>query len=98
MDALHEIEHEADDKKHQLTNRLAKAFITPIEREDMIDLSHHIDEMTDKIEEVMIRIYMNNVQTIEPGALEDAGRGDLLHGGGLRTAPGIRGISVIPRS
>lgn len=70
MDALHEIEHEADDKKHQLTNRLAKAFITPIEREDMIDLSHHIDEMTDKIEEVMIRIYMNNVQTIEPGALK----------------------------
>lgn len=70
MDALHEIEHAADDKKHQLTNKLAKAFITPIEREDMIDLSHHIDEMTDKIEEVMIRIYMNNVQTIRPEAVK----------------------------
>lgn len=39
-----------------------KAFITPIEREDIIALSHHIDDVTDKIEEVLIRVYINNVQ------------------------------------
>ena len=70
MEEIHRIEHEADEKKHQLTDRLAKAFITPIEREDIISLSYNIDELTDKAEEVFIRIYMNNVQTIEPGALK----------------------------
>ena len=69
LDEIHSIEHSADDKKHQLMDRLAKAFITPIEREDIAQLSHNIDEMTDKIEEVFIRIYMNNVQTIRPEAV-----------------------------
>ena len=69
MEEIHRIEHEADEKKHQLTDRLAKAFITPIEREDIISLSYNIDELTDKAEEVFIRIYMNNVQTIRPDAL-----------------------------
>ncbi|MGI6010866.1 MAG: DUF47 domain-containing protein [Ruminococcus sp.] len=69
LDEMHKIEHEADDRKHQLTDKLAKAFITPIEREDISALSHNIDEMTDKIEEVFIRIYMNNVQSIKPEAV-----------------------------
>ena len=53
---------------------LAKAFITPIEREDIILLSQNIDEMTDKIEDVLLRIYCNNVQTIRPDALKLVGR------------------------
>src|SRR5699024_9774859 len=64
------IEHAADDKKHELLNVLAKAFITPIEREDIILLSQNIDEVTDKIEDVLLRIYCNNVQKIRPEALE----------------------------
>ena len=32
-------------------------------------LSHHIDEVTDKLEEVLIRIYINNVKVIRPEAL-----------------------------
>ena len=48
---------------------LVKAFITPIEREDIILLSQSIDEVTDKIEDVLIRIYINNVQQIRPEAL-----------------------------
>ena len=70
MEAIHRIEHEADEKKHQLTDALAKAFITPIEREDIVSLSYNIDELADKAEEVFIRIYMNNVQSIRPEALE----------------------------
>ena len=34
---------------------LARAFITPIEREDIILLSQSIDEITDKIEDVLLR-------------------------------------------
>ena len=59
---IHEIERQADTQRHEITDKLAKAFITPIEREDIIALSHHIDDVTDKIEEVLIRVYINNVQ------------------------------------
>ena len=47
-----------------------KAFITPIEREDIILLSQGIDEVTDKIEDVLIRIYINNVKSIRQDAVE----------------------------
>ena len=68
----HEIERSADERRHDLTDKLTKAFITPIEREDIVTLSHHIDEVTDKLEEVLIRIYINNVKTIRPEALRSA--------------------------
>lgn len=70
LDEIHEIERMAGDKKHELTDKLAKAFITPIEREDIVELSHHIDDVTDKVEEVLIRIYINNVQKIPQEALQ----------------------------
>lgn len=70
MKEIHDIEHQADDAKHAMTDKLAKAFITPIEREDILALSHHIDDVTDKVEEVLIRIYINNVQEIPKEALQ----------------------------
>ena len=69
LDELHRIEHDADKKKNEMMAVLVKAFITPIEREDIILLSQSIDEVTDKIEDVLIRIYINNVQQIRPEAL-----------------------------
>ena len=70
LDRLHEVEHSADMKKHEMLDCLAKEFIPPIEREDIVALSQRIDDITDKIEDVLLRVYMNNVQTIEPEALE----------------------------
>ena len=45
---------------------LMRAFITPIEREDIILLSQNIDEVTDCIEDVLLRVYINNVNLINP--------------------------------
>ena len=70
LESIHKVEHEADQKKHAVLNALIKAFITPIEREDIMLLSQNIDELTDKIEDVLIRIYYNNVQSIRPDSLE----------------------------
>ena len=70
LDEMHALEHGADVKKHELLNVLAKAFITPIEREDILLLSQNIDEVTDKIEDVLLRLYCNNVQVIRPDALK----------------------------
>ena len=69
LDEMHKVEHAADGKKHELLNVLAKAFITPIEREDIMLLSQNIDEVTDKIEDVLLRVYCNNVQKIRVEAL-----------------------------
>ncbi len=72
LDEMHQIEHAADVKKHELLDTLVKAFITPIDREDILSMSHNIDEMTDKIEDVLIRIYYNQIKSIRPDALKFA--------------------------
>ena len=70
LDEMHAIETRADGRKHEAMDRLAKELIPPIEREDIITLSQHLDDLTDKIEDVLLRIYMNHVTKIEPAAVE----------------------------
>jgi len=72
MTEMHQIEHQADIKKHELNAALAKAFVTPVDREDLDMLSHKLDDVTDEIEEVLQIFYINNVQTVEPAAIEFA--------------------------
>ena len=69
---MHEIEHQADVKKHEMSEALAKAFVTPVDREDLDMLSLQLDDVTDKIEEVLQTFYINNIQTIQPAAVEFA--------------------------
>ena len=72
MTEMHEIEHKADTKKHEVDAALAKAFVTPVDREDLDMLSHQLDDVTDKIEEVLQAFYMNNIKTVQPSAIEFA--------------------------
>lgn len=69
MTELHSIEHDADNEKHQMMKKLAKEFITPIEREDIIQLAQEIDEVTDRIEDVLMRVYMYNFGAIRAETL-----------------------------
>ena len=69
LDEIHAVEHAADEKKHDLLNVLAKAFMTPIEREDILQLSQNINEVTAKIEDVLLRIYYNDIKSIQPDSL-----------------------------
>jgi predicted phosphate transport protein (TIGR00153 family) len=71
---MHAIEHEADGVKHEMTSALAKAFVTPMEREDMAQISANIDEVADFIEEVIQRMYVNRIRTVMPEAIEFAGK------------------------
>lgn len=67
---MHEIEHTADLKKHDMMDKLAREFITPIERGDIIELAHKIDNVTDAIEDVLARIYMSNIKSMREEALD----------------------------
>lgn len=66
---MHEIEQKADAKKHKMMAALSQAFITPIEREDLIALSNYLDDITDAVEEVMLQIYMCQVERIRKDVL-----------------------------
>jgi len=67
---MHEIEHAADLSKHDVLNRLAKEFLPPIEREDIVSLSENIDEVTDSIEDVLLNINIFHVDFIPPEILD----------------------------
>lgn len=66
---MHNIEHTADKKTHELMEKLYKEFIPPIEREDIITLVSKIDNITDSIEDVLLQLYMYNVTTIKENVI-----------------------------
>lgn len=66
---MHAIEHTADQAKHNMIARLNKEFVTPIDREDIIQLANELDNVTDKIDDILIRMYMYNIQSVRPAAL-----------------------------
>jgi len=72
VEEMHAIEHEADLNKHKLMQKLAKEFITPIEREDIILLLQQIDNVTDFIEDVVRKMFMYNATSMRHEALEFA--------------------------
>ena len=69
LEEMHAIEHAADGKKHEMSAALAKAFVTPVDREDLALISQNIDEVTDHLEEVMQQFYIDRIRTVLPEAL-----------------------------
>lgn len=72
---IHAIENRGDAKKHEMIAELVRAFITPIEREDILGLSQNIDDVTDAIDDIAVHTYINCITAIRPEALDFA---DLL--------------------
>ncbi|GAA0816918.1 DUF47 domain-containing protein [Clostridium tertium] len=70
IEEMHKIEHSADLKKHDMMDKLLKEFITPIERGDIAELAHEIDNVTDAIEDILARIYMFNITSMRKEALD----------------------------
>ena len=74
LETMHTHEHAGDNKKHEMSSALAKAFVTPVDREDLALISQNIDEVTDSIEEVLQAFYMYRIKTVVPEAVEFAKR------------------------
>jgi uncharacterized protein Yka (UPF0111/DUF47 family) len=66
---MHVFEHSADMKKHEMNAMLAKAFVTPVDREDLDMMSQQLDTVLDLLEEVLQKLYIYNVERIEPAAI-----------------------------
>lgn len=61
---IHVIEHQADDDKHTVMEKLTHEFMTPIDREDILELLRMIDDITDAIEEVPLKLYIYDYQDL----------------------------------
>ena len=72
LEKMHNFEHSADMKKHEMSEALAKAFVTPVDREDIDLMSHELDNVLDLLEEVIQKLYIYDIKTIEPSAIEYA--------------------------
>ena len=72
LEKMHDIEHSADMKKHEMNETLAKAFVTPVDREDLDMLSQQLDNVCDTLEEVLQKFYIYDIKTIDPAAIEFA--------------------------
>ena len=72
LEKMHEIEHNADVKKHEMNEALAKAFVTPVDREDLDMLSHQLDDVVDLIEEVLQKFYIYDIKKIDAPAVDFA--------------------------
>ncbi len=66
MDALHSIEHFADEINHKTIDQLAREFLPPIDREDLALLSSALDDVVDAIDDIMRRMCMYNVTKPRP--------------------------------
>ena len=64
MKKIHEIENKGDNNLHELKNYLLKDFLPPIDREDILLLEYKIDDLLDKIDEIVIDINIYNVSKI----------------------------------
>lgn len=68
-DGVHAIEHEADELLHDMVYQLNRAFITPIDREDILQIGNGIDSIIDAIEDVANLFDMLSIREMMPQAV-----------------------------
>ncbi len=66
--ALKDLEHQADLIAHEQFERLNRTFITPIEREDIHDLTSGLDDVLDAVEAIASRIVLFKIPAMTPKA------------------------------
>ncbi|MGH9861934.1 MAG: DUF47 domain-containing protein [Candidatus Acidiferrales bacterium] len=70
VDKIKDIEHKGDQLTHQIITRLNQTFITPLDREDIHELTTKLDDVLDLIDAVATRLVIYRVNTLRPGAVE----------------------------
>jgi predicted phosphate transport protein (TIGR00153 family) len=67
--AIHEIEQAADGKQHILYADLMRAFITPLDRDDILELGSALDTVTDSIDDIAKLFDRFSIRTVPQEAL-----------------------------
>lgn len=69
VEALKRLEHEADQVTHEVVNRLDRTFITPLDREDIHQLSSDLDDVMDAMDGTARRAQIFGLGISPPGVL-----------------------------
>ncbi|MGN0286470.1 MAG: DUF47 domain-containing protein [Atopobiaceae bacterium] len=64
------IETEADTLVHDILVKLYESFITPFDREDIYNLTQHMDDVVDNEEHIVRRLSLYHVKNMAPEATE----------------------------
>lgn len=72
MERAHKIEHEGDEVSHSIFDTVTTDFITPIEREDILNMAQFLDSIIDYVEDIVQRFYMYNVHSVHHDAIDFA--------------------------
>jgi predicted phosphate transport protein (TIGR00153 family) len=81
---MKDLEHAGDDITREIMDRLNQTFVTPIDREDIMQLAHAIDDVVDKIHAVCERLILYRISHVMPAVTEMSsiiveGSGEILH-------------------
>lgn len=68
IERAHVIENEADELCTAVFDAILPDFVTPIDREDILELVNSLDDLTDQIEEVIQSFYMYDIHFMPEGA------------------------------
>lgn len=69
---VHALEHKGDNINHDIFSSAAVDFMPPIDREDIVQLAHALDNVLDYIEDVVAHMYMYDIRTMPENALKFA--------------------------
>lgn len=58
---LQQLEREADELVHSITNEIEKVFILPLDKEDIEELTESLDDVVDNLEEAVNRLTIYNI-------------------------------------
>jgi predicted phosphate transport protein (TIGR00153 family) len=67
---IHDTEHKADEQLHGLMQELNRSFVTPIDREDIVQLASALDDITDAVEDVANLLDVMSIEVVKPEAKE----------------------------
>lgn len=69
---IHRYEHKGDELNHDIFSSAAVDFMPPIDREDIVELAHALDNVLDYIEDVVTHMYIYDIKTMPEDAREFA--------------------------
>jgi len=67
VQAIKQLEHEADQVTHEVVNRLDRTFITPLDREDIHQLASDLDDVMDAMDGTARRAQIFHLGIAPPG-------------------------------
>jgi hypothetical protein len=68
VEQIHNLEHQGDEFTHRILERLAKTFITPLDREDIHKVATRLDDVLDSMNTAANRLHIYHIATIPADA------------------------------